>query len=284
MSEQAIVKKELQMAAKHKRPITLDVNYREKAKHQKIFIFCHGFKGFKDWGAFNHMAKAFASLDFFFVKINFSHNGTSPSDMSDIHDLNAFGHNNFEIELDDLKSVIDWLYLSENPFKAYYDLNQIHLVGHSRGGGIAMLTAEADSRVTSVAAWASVNDFEKYMYLSDPVKWKNDGVSYVENLRTGIKLPLLFQFYENFYANKHRFDIKENLMRLSKPLLLLHGTNDETVPLADAEWLYENIDHSILIKIENANHTFGISHPWLDESMHESLSFAIEETAEFFNF
>ena len=73
-------------------------------------------------------------------------------------------------------------------------------------------------------------------------------------------------------------------MKLDKPILLLHGTKDETVSIEDAQWIYDNLDHTILVKIEHANHTFGSSHPWLKENLPENLSFAIEETIEFFTF
>lgn len=284
MEKNNLIKKEITIEGKHTKPITLDVNFLEKAVNQPLVIFSHGFKGFKDWGTFNKMAETFARNNFFFVKFNFSYNGTTPADYSDIHDTEAFGNNNFEIELDDLGSVIDWLEKEDNPYKKHYNFNELNLIGHSRGGGIAILKTTEDVRVKKVAAWASVNDFEKYMYLSDPVSWKETGVSHVENIRTGIKLPLYYQFYENFYKHKARFDIKENLMKLDKPILLLHGTNDETVALSDAEWIYENLDHSILVKVEQANHTFGASHPWEKESLPENLSFAIEETIEFFTF
>jgi pimeloyl-ACP methyl ester carboxylesterase len=284
MGSKALLKDELTIDGKHSRPITLDVTYLDKVTNLPIVIFCHGFKGFKDWGTFNRMAEIFAQNKFFFVKFNFSHNGTSVSDFSDIHDAEAFGNNNFEIEMDDLDCVINWLEKEDNPFRNYFNVNDINLIGHSRGGGIAMLKTTEDSRIKKVAAWASLNDFEKYMYLSDPVKWKETGVSYVQNSRTGVTLPLYYQFYENFYKHQARFDIKENLMKLDKPILLLHGTSDETVSINDAQWIYDNLDHTILVKIENGNHTFGASHPWSKENLPENLSFAIEETIEFFTF
>ena len=73
-------------------------------------------------------------------------------------------------------------------------------------------------------------------------------------------------------------------MKLDKPILLLHGTEDTTVPLEDAEWIYDNLDHSILIRIEGGDHTFGSKHPWDSNTLPENMTFAIEETIEFFTF
>ena len=49
----------------------------EKEEKLPLVIFAHGYKGYKDWGAWNLMAEKFAKNGFYFVKFNFSHNGTS---------------------------------------------------------------------------------------------------------------------------------------------------------------------------------------------------------------
>ena len=55
-----------------------------------LIIFCHGYKGFKDWGAWNLMAEAFAKIGFCFIKFNFSHNGGTIEQPIDFPDLEAF--------------------------------------------------------------------------------------------------------------------------------------------------------------------------------------------------
>ena len=83
----------------------------EKNNSKKnVVLFSHGFKGFKDWGPFNQMAEFFANNNFFFIKFNFSYNGTSIDNPVEFVDLNAFGNNNFSLELDDLNLVIDWIF------------------------------------------------------------------------------------------------------------------------------------------------------------------------------
>ena len=79
MDRKVLVKNEVTIDGKHHREITLDVNFLESGANLPIIIFCHGFKGFKDWGTFNLMAETFARNNFIFVKFNFSYNGTSTS-------------------------------------------------------------------------------------------------------------------------------------------------------------------------------------------------------------
>ena len=78
--------------------IFIDITYKETLLNKNIVIFCHGFKGFKDWGCFNLVADSFADNDFVFIKFIFSHNGTNSTDMLNFVDLDAFGNNNFSKE------------------------------------------------------------------------------------------------------------------------------------------------------------------------------------------
>ena len=48
--------------------ILLDVYFKNNSTKKDVVIFSHGFKGFKDWGPFNNMAKSFALEGFFFIK------------------------------------------------------------------------------------------------------------------------------------------------------------------------------------------------------------------------
>ena len=70
--------------------ILIDATFKANTKPKTVVIFCHGFKGFKDWGPFNKIADYFAQQDFVFVKFNFSYNGTTPKSPIDFDDLKAF--------------------------------------------------------------------------------------------------------------------------------------------------------------------------------------------------
>ncbi|GAB3819185.1 hypothetical protein GCM10028895_17270 [Pontibacter rugosus] len=98
----------------HGRPFTADASYQPNGKAKPVVLFAHGFKGFKDWGHFNLLAKYFAERGFVFLKFNFAYNGTTVEDHSDMHDMEAFGQNNFSMELDDMQALIDLLH-SDNP-------------------------------------------------------------------------------------------------------------------------------------------------------------------------
>ena len=97
-----LIQKNIALNGSANRKFLLDVFYLQNGEKKPVVIFCHGFKGFKDWGHFNLVGERFAEEGCVFVKFNFSHNGTTPEDPLNFTDLKAFGNNNFSKELEDL--------------------------------------------------------------------------------------------------------------------------------------------------------------------------------------
>lgn len=269
------------LQGKHQKPILVDYFYTERSQSKPVIIFCHGYKGFKDWGAWNLMAKAFADAGFFFIKFNFSHNGGTVEQPIDFPDLEAFGNNNYTKELDDLETVIDWVCENEK-FQNELDLDQISLIGHSRAGGIVTIKAEEDKRASKVITMAGVSDFgSRSATTGDLEKWKKNGVKYVINGRTKQKMPHYIQFYKNFVDNEERLTIKRSIENLQIPHLIIHGEKDTSIAVEEAKNQHKWNPKSELVIIDNADHVFNTSHPWnkkevskeLDQFIKYSISF-----------
>jgi pimeloyl-ACP methyl ester carboxylesterase len=273
--------KNIIVEGKHNKPIVTDIFYKEENQPKKVVIFCHGYKGFKDWGAWNLMAASFANAGFFFIKFNFSHNGGTVEEPIDFPDLTAFGNNNYSKELDDLGSVIDWI-STNSDFEKEVNLDDISIIGHSRGGGIVLLKTNEDSRIKNVITLAGVCDFEKRTAtIGDLEQWKNEGVKYVQNGRTKQNMPHFYQFYEDFIQNKERLDVKKATENLTIPHLIIHGDNDSSVLINEAESLKKWNSNSEFEIIENANHVFNTSHPWIQENLSKELEKVVELCANF---
>lgn len=246
----------------HKKPILLDTFYSEKISNQPIVIFCHGYKGFKDWGAWNLMAKSIAEAGICVIKFNFSHNGGTMENPIDFPDLEAFGNNNYSLELDDLNDVINWVTktFKDNPF---VDTNNLILIGHSRGGGITILKSSKDERIKKLITLASVCNFSKRTStIGNLEEWKELGVKYVVNGRTKQQMPHYYQFYEDFKANEKQLDIEAAEKQLQVPHLIIHGNNDTSVSINEAYALHRWNPKSKLEIIEAADHVFNVRHPW----------------------
>src|SRR5215217_1550753 len=117
------------------RGMLADLTFDDNIRAAPLVIFAHGFKGFKDWGTHNLVARHFAENGFRFLKFNFSHNGTTPEAPTEFTDLTAFSENTFSIELDDLKHVIDFAFSGS----ALTPVRGVCLIGHSMGGGVSVI-------------------------------------------------------------------------------------------------------------------------------------------------
>ena len=264
--------------------IVADVTYKEDGQKKPLVIFSHGYKGFKDWGCWNVLAKEMAKAGIFFFKFNFSHNGGTVENPIDFPDLEAFGLNNFTKELNDLDSVLSFVCNGNFPFANEVDTTQITLVGHSRGGGVVILKAAEDERVQKVVSIAGVCDFKKRFPNGEQLEqWKKHGVAYIENTRTKQQMPHYIQFYEDFVANEERLTIARAVQELNIPQLIIHGTVDEIVGLEEAQALHQWNNESELFVVEDANHVFGGMHPWKSDSLPEHLVQVCQKLVSFVN-
>lgn len=273
--------KNITLEGKHEKPIIVDVYYKADDKPKPIVIFCHGYKGFKDWGAWDMMAKIYAGANLFFVKFNFSHNGGTPEQPIDFPDLEAFGQNNYTKELDDLECVLNWV-LNDSSYTGNIDKANICLIGHSRGGGIVTIKAEEDKRITKVISLAGVSDYKARMQrLANPKLWETEGVTYIKNGRTQQNMPHYYQFYKDFVENENRLNIQRAVTHLNIPYLIIHGDKDTSVPVEEAKHLNRWCSKSTLELIEGADHVFNTKHPWQSESIPKALKDTISLTLAF---
>ena len=273
--------KNIIIPGKHGKPVVADLFYNAEIKNQPIVIFAHGFKGFKDWGPYDIIAKEFVEAGFCFIKFNFSHNGTTLDAPDAFADLEAFGQNNFTKELDDFDIIINYVQ-NDKRSGDVFDISSIYLAGHSRGGGVAILKAAEDKRVKKLSSWGSPIEFSKYIAPAQVEIWKKMGVIYVENARTKQQMPLYYQLAEDVLNNHERLNIKKAVQYLSIPFLIVHGTKDETVAYADALVMHSWNTNASLLPVVNANHSFGAEHPYHKNELPNDYLTVVHETIRFF--
>jgi len=249
-----------------------------------VIIFNHGFKGFKDWGPFNLVARLFAEEGFVFIKVNFSHNGVTLENPTEFADLEAFATNNFSMELDDTGVLIDALFAGSTPIPSEeMDLSRLFIIGHSRGGASAILKAGEDSRIKAVVTWAAVNNLESWHSKNELDYWKTKGRIHIHNARTNQEMPMDYQIVENYLANKERLQVPEAVKTMSIPMLSIHGSEDPTVPV-DAVREIGSWNSSVVVEvIPGANHTFGGGHPFEGSELPPDLNKVIQLSSDFFN-
>lgn len=277
-----MINKNLLLPRKDKKTIAYDVFYKADNTRKPVVIFCHGYKGYKDWGAWNLVAERFAEEGYFFLKFNFSHNGGTPNNPIDFPDLEAFAQNNFSKELDDLEDILNFISNTDN-FGNELNQNHISLIAHSRAAGIILIKASEEPRVKNVITWAGVSDFKARFQIGSSQfnDWKEKGITYIENSRTKQLMPHYFQFFQDFSANENRLTIKLAVKKLNIPLLVLQGSDDTTVIEAEASLLHQWSPKSELEIIKNGDHSFGTIHPWEESELPKDLHKVVEKSIAF---
>ncbi len=257
-----------------------DLRYREDAKNAPTIIICHGFKGFKDWGFFPFLADSLADDGYVTISFNFARNGIG-SDPNSFTELEKFAENTYTHELEDLKSVVDTVCSGEIG-KGKIDTQRIGLLGHSRGGGVALLYANRDDRIQALVTWSAIARVERFS--NDIIKkWKRDGFIEMENSRTKQMMRLNKSFINDIQKNAKKLDILKAAANLEIPALVMHGEKDESVPVSEANEIYDQMTGfgKELEIIEEGSHTFGISHPL--KSLSKEFEIVLDLTEIFFD-
>lgn len=228
-----------------------------------VILYVHGFNGFKDWGGFSLIADAFASAGFVCCTFNLSHNGTTPEHPQDFADPEAYGRATYSMDLADIRTMRRWLADPAQPLAQEMEPNRLILLGHSRGGGLALLSAAEDAPA-AVITWASVAECKTPWgnWPEERIKaWARSGTEYYVNQRTGQSLPIYYTLYQDYLAHREQLDIQQALSRLHMPVQICHGRSDAAVPVQKAE-LLKSWYPAAELRLCDSDHVFGRSHPW----------------------
>lgn len=275
--------KNILLTGKHGKPILTDIFYTEK-DNRPVVIYAHGINGFKDWGNFDLIAQQFCNAGFVFVKFNFSHNGTTPEQPEDFADLEAYGKDNYTIQLDDLQTVIDWVSTKDKTYAEAINTDKIYLLGHSKGGAMVLLKAAEDIRIKAVATWAAPAACKTPWGSWDTEKmqvWEKTGVQYLSNKRTKQELPIYYQLHQNYLENEHRFNVEDAVKALKMPLLICHGSSDNAVPIEQAYRLHHWKPDAEIFTLDT-DHVFGRKHPWHELQLPNPMQKVVDKTISFF--
>jgi pimeloyl-ACP methyl ester carboxylesterase len=234
-----------------------DIRIPEGPPPRSAVVVVHGFKGFKDWGFFPHLCDRLAASGHSVVSFNFSRNGIG-SDPLQFTEFDSFGTNTFSIELEEVRLILDEVLDGELLPRAP---RKVGLLGHSRGGGQAILAAAEEPRVDALVTWAAVSHFDRW---SDETKreWRELGRLWAMNTRTGQQMPLDVTLLDDYEANRRRLDISGAAGRIASPWLILHGVEDVTVPQREARHLAAEAQGARMMLVNGAGHTFEARHPF----------------------
>ncbi|HZG16347.1 MAG TPA: alpha/beta hydrolase [Candidatus Bathyarchaeia archaeon] len=246
-------------------------------QRQPVLIFCHGFKGFKDWGSFPYAAEALAQQGIVTVRFNFSCNGVGESG-DDFDELEKFAINTYAREIADLDALVNWLNGPDTPLPAFVEREELFLLGHSKGGGDAILFGAQHPQVKGIVTWngiADVNLFDAKLR----AEIAEHGVGYIANARTGQQMPIRKVVIDDVDEHKDEYDLLAKVAQMEKPLLIMQGEKDFERLVKGAGRLHQAAKNSELHWIKEGNHTWNTRHPFAGTT--PQLEEAIETTVSF---
>ena len=129
------------------------------------------------------------------------------------------------------------LYTTTNYLKAidelieYFGNKPTFLVGHSRGGSMAMLAGMRNSKVLAFAAAMSYVYDKNYQGQAQNEEWKKKG--YWESARDlppgGGPKTKIFKLPYSFQEDQKKYDMVEDIKKSKKPKLYIAGAHDQLV-------------------------------------------------------
>ncbi len=265
--------------------------HRSDGEPVGVLLCCHGFKGYKDYGFFPRLAASAAKAGLIAHRFNFSHSGmTNRIETFERPDL--FERDTWNRQVADLAAVSGAVARGELPGaglpQAWY--------GHSRGGVTCVLTAGRRATeggtsepgdggaveptgIVAAAAPAGACNLDE----DQKAMLRRAGRMASPSSRTGQVLHVGAGWLAEIEADPRRHDPLEMARATRCPVLLIYGTADATVPVADGRAYAEALgDRGRLVTIDGASHTFDAPNPLpADQPPPEATRRMIDETTAF---
>lgn len=209
----------------------LDHQFHPGARRECLVILGHGLTGNKDRPLLVALAEGLSALGWPCLRISFSGNGDSQG---------RFEDSNISKQIGDLRAVLDTV----------PDYVRIAYAGHSMGSAAGVMTAVEDLRIqtlislagmTHAAAFAN-REFAGLLPGKDCI-WEDAAFPLSERLVDDMKTI---------------GSVLPAVEKLIQPWLLIHGLDDDVVPVADSrDALAAAKNHCEILEIPGAAHVFG---------------------------
>ena len=197
----------------------------------KVVVLGHGVTGNKDRPLLIAIAEGLAAKGWPCLRFSFSGNGESEG---------SFGDSTITKEIGDLRAVL----------KTVPQEKRIAYIGHSMGGAVGVMTAARGLNIqvlVTLAGMVRTADFVKREFGDEePGKgfmWEDESC------------PLSQAYVDDLQSIG---DILGDAPRVMQPWLLVHGTEDDVVPISESREAHAVARcRKELLEIEGAGHVFG---------------------------
>ncbi len=233
-----------------------------EASPRGVVLIAHGFKGYKDYGMFPRIAGTLAQAGLVAHRFNFSHSGmtnrTGTFERPDLFEADTWNRQVF-----DLRAVIGAMRAGTIAGRGL----PFVLFGHSRGGATVLLAAGRGAGAPKLPqpagiATASAPSACDMLSPQDRDALLTQGYVVSPSSRTGQALRVGKAFLTEQMEDPQGHDMLKLASRITCPALIVHGSDDPTVPAFCARQIGAAIGSKAKVElIEGADHVFNTPNP-----------------------
>jgi alpha-beta hydrolase superfamily lysophospholipase len=167
--------------------------------------------------------------------------------------LDLFAGDTYSTQLADLRAAVHYAQQKLPTLPTF-------LLGHSRGGGVAILGAQDVPRLKGIVVWSPIARADRW---DEETKrqWRASGSLDVVNARTKQVMKMSPAILDDYEQHRDRLDIIGAAEQLRVPLLVVHGGKDESVPSDEGRLIAARTPEASLVVIGRASHTYNAIHP-----------------------
>jgi dienelactone hydrolase len=227
-----------------------------------VVVIVPGFKGYKDYGMFPHMARVFASAGYVVHRVSLSHSGMGHGHGS--FDEALFERDTWNRSIEDVQvlcAAIDTGRLAGDGRGTY-------LMGHSRGGA-AVLTAAGrhamDGGLGGMCGVIALSSPSRLLQMDDAEQQSllEAGRMPSSSSRTGQTLHVGSAWLQEQLDDPAGHDLPALVSAIQVPVLLVHGADDSTVPAASAIVLAQGAPSHVQVHlVEHGDHVYNTPNPF----------------------
>ena len=247
-----------------------------------ILLIIHGFRGSKNWGFFPTIAEELAQNGSIVISWNMSLNGYSDNAQY-IDQPENFARNTITQEMVDTQLIIDSILQDDliisGDIRSHWN-GDIHVLGHSRGGGIGILISAKNPSIKKLALWNTISRFGRFTERQKKL-WSETGTFPIDETEDGKVIAMNYTYISDLEFHSDEYSPLRAITEVSADILIVHAEQDMTVPIREAHALQEKSHSAHMHSIPQAGHIFGCTHPFTE--MTSSLRDAIDTTTAFFS-
>ncbi len=206
-------------------------------KEKPIVILCHGLRSDKESKTYTRLQMILNEKNISTLRFDFFGHGESEGKFEDITVSKG---------VDDVLNAIDFLRK-----QGYLKMG---LFGSSFGGMISIMAVSKTNDLSVLALKSPVSDYEEVeclRYSQEELEgWKEKGYNYFEGKKE--KQKLKYSFFEDF-KNNNGYEVAG---KIKIPTLIVHGGDDEIVPVSQSKKTARLIENCKLEVIKGADHGY----------------------------